>query len=130
MITIKEARTQANLTQTQLADRYGIPVRTLQDWESGRRTPPEYVVTLLLRCIEVDFGIHLKATADARNMQTYTLTYADDRPLTLADEMFVNVEKEAKRIELIKIDSPTVKTYRCSNGFTFKAKLNKQDGDK
>jgi len=127
MLTIKEARKQAKLTQTQLAERYGIPVRTLQDWEAGRRTPPEYVVTLLLRCIEVDFGINLKATADDRPVQKYTLTYADDRPLTLADEMFVNVEKEAKRIELIKMDGPNVRTYRCSNGFIFKAKLNKQE---
>lgn len=128
MLTIKEARTQAKLTQTQLADRYGIPVRTLQDWESGRRTPPEYVVKLLLRCIEVDFGIHLKATTDTGTVPKYTLTYTDDRPLSLQDEMFVYVEKEAKRIELIKIDSPNVGTYRCkSNGFVFKAKTNKQE---
>lgn len=126
MLTIKEARTQAKLTQRQLAERYGIPVRTLQDWESGRRTPPEYVVKLLLRCIEVDFGIHLKATTDTGTVPKYTLTYADDRPLSLQDEMYVLKEKDEKRIELIKIDSPTVKTYRCkSNGFTFKAKLNK-----
>lgn len=127
MLTIKEARTQAKLTQMQLSERYGIPVRTLQDWESGRRTPPEYVVTLLLRCIEVDFGIHLKATTDTGTVQRYTLTYADDRPLTLADEMYVNVEKEAKRIELIKVDGPNVRMYRCSNGFIFKAKTNKQE---
>ena len=127
MLTIKEARIQAKLTQTKLAERYRIPVRTLQDWESGRRTPPEYVVKLLLRCVEVDFGIHLKATTDTGTVPKYTLTYADDRPLTLADEMFVNVEKESKRIELIKMDGPNVRTYRCkSNGFIFKAKLNKE----
>lgn len=127
MLTIKEARTQAKLTQMQLSERYGIPVRTLQDWESGRRTPPAYVVTLLLRCIEVDFGIHLKATADDRPVQKYTLTYADDRPLSLQDEMYVLKEKDGKRIELIKIDGPNVRTYRCSNGFIFKAKTNKQE---
>ncbi len=25
----------------------GIPVRTLEDWESGRRTPPEYIPRLI-----------------------------------------------------------------------------------
>ena len=25
----------------------GIPVRTLEDWEAGRRTPPEYVLRLI-----------------------------------------------------------------------------------
>ena len=25
----------------------GIPVRTLEDWEAGRRTPPEYIPRLI-----------------------------------------------------------------------------------
>lgn len=54
---IKAARKQAGLTQNQMQEYYGIPLRTLQTWEAGERTPPEYTVTTLLRCMESDFGI-------------------------------------------------------------------------
>ena len=93
MVNIKEVREQANLTRKQLSERYGIPLTTIQYWESCKRTPPEYVMNLLLRCIEVDFGINIKDTADEGTTKTFTLTYADDRPLSLADEMYVRTEK-------------------------------------
>lgn len=53
---IRTARKQAGLTQQQLATRYDIPMRTLESWERALRKPPEYVLTLLLRCIELDFN--------------------------------------------------------------------------
>lgn len=54
---IRTARKKAKLTQKQLADFYEIPVRTLVDWERGVRTPPEYVINLVLRCMALDFPI-------------------------------------------------------------------------
>lgn len=53
---IKQARLKAGLTQQELCDRYKIPVRTLQGWEGGSRKPPEYVLNLLVRCLELDFS--------------------------------------------------------------------------
>lgn len=57
---IREARLKAVLTQQELCDRYGIPLRSLQGWESSSpkssRKPPEYVVNLLLRCLDYDFS--------------------------------------------------------------------------
>lgn len=44
---IKELRSTYGLTQKQFSLLTGVPVRTLQDWENGRRNPPEYVTTLL-----------------------------------------------------------------------------------
>lgn len=124
MITIKEARVQAGLTQKQFAERYGIPVRSLEDWESNRRKPPVYVVNLILRCVEVDFNINLKEQSVSA-AQSFILTYADSKPLNMRDEMFVRTERDAKRVELIKVENDGVKTYKCSNGFIFKAKINK-----
>ena len=49
---IKKARMEAELTQQQLAGHYKIPLRTLVDWERGTRTPPEYVLEFLLRCLK------------------------------------------------------------------------------
>ncbi len=35
----RDARTAAGLSQAAFAERYGIPVSTLRDWEQGRRAP-------------------------------------------------------------------------------------------
>lgn len=54
-MTIKEIRTLTGLSQTKFGNLYGIPLRTIQDWEAGARKPPEYVVTLLERVVKEDF---------------------------------------------------------------------------
>ena len=38
----------------EFSDKYEIPYRTLQDWTSGRRNPPDYVLKLLERAIIQD----------------------------------------------------------------------------
>ena len=40
------------LTQTALAKRFDIPLRTVQDWHGGRRNPPDYVVTMMVELLE------------------------------------------------------------------------------
>lgn len=44
---IKELRTRTGLSQSKFASHFGIPVRTLQDWEQKKRTPPTYVVDMM-----------------------------------------------------------------------------------
>lgn len=44
---IKSIRMEAGLTQQALSDLLGIPKRTIEDWESGHRTPPAYVIELI-----------------------------------------------------------------------------------
>lgn len=45
---LKAARVAAGLSQQGMAARTLIPLRTIQDWEGGRRTPPEYVQRFVL----------------------------------------------------------------------------------
>ena len=40
------------LGQTQLARRFGIPLRTVQNWHSGIRPAPEYVVRMMRKILE------------------------------------------------------------------------------
>lgn len=40
--------------QTALAKRFNIPLRTVQDWYSGRRVPPEYVVGMIGELLAID----------------------------------------------------------------------------
>ena len=52
MKTIKDICTEYSLSQTALANRFGIPLRTVQDWYAGRRTPPDYVVKMMLEILD------------------------------------------------------------------------------
>lgn len=56
-MTIKELRSLTGLTQGQFAQKYGIPKRTIEDWEYSKRTPPSYVLALLERVVKEDFII-------------------------------------------------------------------------
>lgn len=53
-MNIKEIRNKTNLSAQKFGDKYGIPLRTIQDWERGERKPPEYVVDLLNRVVEME----------------------------------------------------------------------------
>ena len=45
--TIKELRESTEMSRKEFSEHTGIPVRTLEDWEGGRRTPPEYIPRLI-----------------------------------------------------------------------------------
>lgn len=49
---LKQARTEANITQQGMADLMLIPKRTIEDWEANRRTPPQYVQRFVLNELE------------------------------------------------------------------------------
>jgi len=49
---IRSIREKTGLNRREFSDKYGIPVRTLEEWEAGRRTPPEYVMRLLSYVVE------------------------------------------------------------------------------
>lgn len=49
---LREARKTAELSQQGMADRMLIPLRTIQDWEGKRRTPPPYVQRFVLNELE------------------------------------------------------------------------------
>ena len=51
--TIKQLRESVGMTRKEFSQHTGIPVRTLEDWEASRRTPPEYIPRLIayqLKC--------------------------------------------------------------------------------
>ncbi len=45
---LKQARAAAGLSQQGIADRMLIPKRTIENWETGDRTPPLYVQRFVL----------------------------------------------------------------------------------
>lgn len=44
---IRELREQTGMTRKDFAVHMGIPLRTVEDWEAGRRRPPEYIPRLM-----------------------------------------------------------------------------------
>ena len=52
---IKEIRKMTGLSQAKFAARYEIPKRTIENWQTGKTEPPEYVYKLLLRVVVEDF---------------------------------------------------------------------------
>lgn len=52
MNKIKAAREAAGLTQSEVYEVLRIPMRTLQDWENDRRTPPEWAERLIIEKLE------------------------------------------------------------------------------
>ena len=44
---ITELRESVGENRSEFSEHLGIPVRTLEDWEAGRRTPPQYIPRLI-----------------------------------------------------------------------------------
>lgn len=51
-MTVKEIANAAGMSVRQLAIRFGIPQRTIEQWASGARTPPDYVLRMMEEIIK------------------------------------------------------------------------------
>lgn len=49
-----EIRKILGISRAEFSRRYGIPVRTLEDWDYGKRKPPEWLLKLLERVARED----------------------------------------------------------------------------
>ena len=52
---VKELR--ENMNRREFSDYYGIPYRTVQDWEAEKRELPEYLLRLLKYRAEIEWQI-------------------------------------------------------------------------
>ena len=52
--TIKELRESTGMSRKEFSEHTGIPVRTLEDWEASRRTPPDYIPRLIAYQLEYE----------------------------------------------------------------------------
>lgn len=53
-MNIKELRKATGLSQSKFAAYFGIPVRTLQEWEQERQHPPSYVIAMMERIWQLE----------------------------------------------------------------------------
>ena len=50
-LTVREICTAANLTQSALAARFGIPQRTVENWCTGSRACAPYIRRMMMECL-------------------------------------------------------------------------------
>lgn len=51
---VKELRKGTGLSQQKFGDLFKIPSMNIANWEQGQTRPPEYVIVMMKRLIEID----------------------------------------------------------------------------
>lgn len=51
---LKEVLEKYGYTQTSFSKAFNIPLRTVQNWVSGERTPPSYVLEMIVKILELE----------------------------------------------------------------------------
>ncbi|MBR1571330.1 MAG: helix-turn-helix domain-containing protein [Lachnospiraceae bacterium] len=51
---IKELRKSTGLSQSKFSAKFGIPVRTLQQWEQGISAPPDYLIRMMMYIMQLE----------------------------------------------------------------------------
>lgn len=51
---IRSIREALQLSQSQLAEKFNIPVSSIQSWEHGLRRPPAYVPEMMIRISQLE----------------------------------------------------------------------------
>lgn len=70
MNEVKELRLKTGLSAQKFGDRYGIPMRTIQNWEYEKTIPPLYVVGLLRRVVleDIENGVFKEKEVEANDI--------------------------------------------------------------
>ena len=51
---VRDLRDRLGMNRREFSDYYGIPYRTVQDWEAEKRELPEYLLRLMIYRAEVE----------------------------------------------------------------------------
>lgn len=63
---IKELRESTGMNRREFCDYFGIPYRTVTEWELGGRHMPDYVLRLLEYKIQMEKFVNSKENADGK----------------------------------------------------------------
>ena len=118
---VKSIREATGLSQMDFSIYSDVPVRTLQAWEAGDRTPPRYVILLLRRVVvnDIEKGADFKEIVSvskgmlpeddtAREEHNITITALKDRPtlglkageimtVTLTGDLYLKLKEDEQK---------------------------------
>ncbi len=60
-------RKSTGMNRKEFAEAFGIPYRTITDWELGHRTMPEYILRLIAYRVELDPQFQMEEDPERRN---------------------------------------------------------------
>lgn len=85
---IRELREQTGMTRKDFAVHVGIPLRTVEDWEAGRRRPPEYIPRLM--SYQLKYEELIKKAEGGKDRSEIVIFETEDNevklPVTIEDE--------------------------------------------
>ena len=58
---VKELREKMGMNRREFSDYYGIPYRTVQDWEAEKRELPEYLLRMMNYRADVEYMVKNKS---------------------------------------------------------------------
>ena len=61
MTDSERIRKLTGMSRAAFSRKYNIPIRTLEDWDSGNNTPPQYVIELLERDVMRNLDLNVQA---------------------------------------------------------------------
>lgn len=67
----RKLRWTTGLSQRKFAKKYGIPCRTIENWEEGKNEPPEYVLNLLTRVVLADNMVKLMEEDENQTLRAH-----------------------------------------------------------
>lgn len=53
-MTIKELRERTGLSQRKFAEKFDIPLKTIQTWEFGASEPRPYIISMIVRILDFE----------------------------------------------------------------------------
>ncbi len=57
---VRELRERMGMNRREFCEYFGIPYRTVQDWEAEKRTMPEYLLSLMIYRAEIEHKVAKK----------------------------------------------------------------------
>ena len=106
--TIKELRENTGMSRKEFSEHTGIPVRTLEDWEAGRRTPPEYIPRLLVYQIRFADSYTIKEKSTDK---IHIITDPDGKKIVLINDIRFKSRRSIDQDEIEQILKKYVGEY-------------------
>ena len=87
----EEIRKILGISRAAFSRKYNIPIRTLEDWDAGKKNPPDYVLDMLERIVNED--------KEGKDMNKLTMDRIRIAKMLLAEKDIKVFQKDIKKVE-------------------------------
>ena len=87
----EEIRKMLGISRAAFSRKYNIPIRTLEDWDAGKKNPPDYVLDMLERIVNED--------KEGKDMNELTMDRIRIAKMLLAEKGIKVFQKDIEKVE-------------------------------